>query len=455
MSRRGDALAYAVAGAAILAFALLLVFALIRLAGTEAEIRENEGDNMLWAISRAHVAVLSLDAAIARHADIPQSMTELERRYNVVRSRLTLLNQGPQARYMDELGLGENLATADRAIRAIEADILGLRPGDGATAAAIHRILQPLIADLGRAGNRSMVRQWETTGARLDRQREAIVQVIVSILAIIALGIALSAAMLRAMAQRQRLMRSFIREQETADAYRSFVTLASHQFRTPLAVIDSAMQRLLRSGASMTRAEIEDRARNVRAEVRGLGELIDATLDVVRLDAGQVRADPCPSDVAALVNTVRERQLKMTPGRRITLQIGDEVPPAFETDPLLAGQILGNLVANAVKYSPPSEPVSIRVSAENRQIHFAVEDRGVGIPQDEQQNLFGRFFRASTARDLPGTGVGLSIAAQLARLLGGDIAFVSRAGIGSTFVLELPHEWAAPGTESAARKAPA
>ena len=272
---------------------------------------------------------------------------------------------------------------------------------------------------------------------------------------IIALGIAVSLVMLRAMAQRQRLMRSFIREQEAAEAYRSFVALASHQFRTPLAVIDSAMQRLLRSSGTMTHAEIEERANNVRAEVRGLNDLIGATLDVVRLDAGQVSPDPALCDIATLVGRVRERQLNATPDRMITVRVGNEVPPKLETDPLLAEQILGNLISNAIKYSPPSEPVTIHISAENRKILFAVEDRGIGIPEDEQENLFGRFFRASTARGIPGTGVGLSIAAQLARLLGGELEFVSRAGIGSIFVFKLPHEWAVRDAEADTNRAPA
>ena len=455
MTRRNDIVAYVIAGAAIVAFAILLVFALVRLAGTEAEMRENEGDNMLWAISRAHVAALLLDAEITRKAGLQETGTEVGRRYNVLLSRLTLLTEGPQLRYMSELDIDDNLVAADKAIRAVEVDILGLSHGDVDTAMVIHQILEPLIEDLGHAGNQSMVRQWEATGERLDRQRESITQVIVSIFALIVLGVVLAVVMLRTMAQRQRLLHSFIREQETAEAYRSFVALASHQFRTPLAVIDSTMQRLLRSGDHMTQAEIAERARNVRAEVRGLNELIGAALDVVRLDAGQVSADPSDCNISTLVDSVRSRQLKATPGRSIAFQIGNEVPATFETDPLLVEQVLDNLLSNAIKYSPPTEPVAIRVTAENRQIVFAVEDRGIGIPEDERENLFGRFFRASTARGIPGTGVGLSIAAQLARLLGGELEFVSRAGIGSIFVFKLPHEWAVRDAEADTNRAPA
>lgn len=137
----------------------------------------------------------------------------------------------------------------------------------------------------------------------------------------------------------------------------------------------------------------------------------------------------------------------------IEVQIASEVPPSIETDPLLTEQILNNLVSNAVKYSPETEPVKIRVSTLNKQVCFAVEDGGVGIPDIEQAKLFDRFFRASTSAGVPGTGVGLSIASQLARLLGGQLDFVSRAGIGSTFTLRLPIASASPQVRSRVQNA--
>jgi signal transduction histidine kinase len=452
LTRRNDIIAYVVAGTAIVAFAILLIFALFRLAETEAEMRENEGDNMLWAISRTQSAALLLDAAVTRYVALPQSTADIERRYNVLLSRLTLLSEGPQVRYMSDLGMSDNLAFAEQEIRALEGEILNLSFGNTGTVAAIHEVLGPLIQELGQAGNRSMVRQWEATGARLDKQRQSILQVIVSILAIVALGVFLSVTMLRAMAGHQRFLRSFEREQEIAEAYRSFVALVSHQFRTPLAVIDSAMQRLLRSGRTMKQIEIERRAEQVRTEVGGLTDLIGATLDVVRLEAGHVTADPGVCNIETLVNRVRAGQLAETPGHVIKVQIADEVPPFIETDALLAEQILNNLVSNAVKYSPETEPVSIRVSALNRQICFAVLDSGVGIPDEEQEKLFGRFYRASTSEGVPGIGVGLSIASQLATLLGGELECISHAGIGSTFTLKLPIDWGTPDAESNAQR---
>ena len=444
MTRRRDLAAYTVAGVAIVVFAILLSFALLRLAETEAEMRENEGDNMLWAISRAQSAALLLDSAVSRQASIPQVTADVERRYNVVLSRLTLLSDGPQRRYMRELGLDDEVEAAARLTQALEPQILGLAFGDFETAASIHDALAPLIEALGRAGNQSMVRQWEATGARSDRQRAAIGQVITSIVAIIALGIFLSFTLLRAMAERQQVRHFLSRERETAELYRGFVALVSHQFRTPLAVMDSAMQRVLRSGEAMSRAEIDQRAGQVRAEIRGLTTLLDATLDVVRLEAGQVTATPARCEIESLIEQAKARQLAETPDRTIGVSVGDEVPPSLTTDPVLAEQILANLISNAVKYSPETEPVSVSVSAENRQICFAVEDRGIGVPYEEQDKLFSRFCRASTAQGVPGTGVGLSTSHQLARFLGGELDFVSHSGIGSVFTLRLPDEWAGP-----------
>ncbi len=443
MKRGSDLFAYVTVGVTILAFAVLLVFALIRLLDTEAEIRRSQGDNMLWSISQAQSAALLLDVAVSQKSSIPDSEVDIARRYDVLLSRLALLTEGPQARYMEELGMGESLARQDSAIRALETGLHTLALGDATVALSIHELLETLSRDLGRAANRSMVKHWDATGARLDRQQAAIIQVIVSILGIIALGIFLSVMMLRTMAERQRIRMSLSRERESAELYRSFVGLVSHQFRTPLAVIDSSMQRILRSGDAMDQAEIQRRALQVRSEVGDLTRLIEATLEVIRLDTGQVAMKPRNCDIAALLERVKARQLTETPDRAIDIVIGDEVPPSFVSDPFLAEQVLTNLVSNAVKYSPETETVLIGVRAENRQICFSVQDQGIGIPAEEQDKLFGHFFRASTAQEVPGTGVGLSISAQLAELLGGRLDFVSTAGIGSTFTLRLPDEWPA------------
>lgn len=440
MRHKGDVITYVVAGTAFLVFVCLLGFALYCLIYTETEMRHNKSDNMLWGISQTHSAVILFDAAITRKAGIPESRAEIERRYNVLLSRLAFFSEGPPARYITHLGLSEEIEQVRQSVTALEGQILGLSYGDVETAASVHAILGPFIKELGQAATRTMAEQWEITGERHDKQHRAIIQAIVSMLAIIVLGAVLSITMLRTMAERQRIRMSLLRERETAELYRSFVALVSHQFRTPLAIMDSSMQRILRSGTAMPRTDIETRAEQVRIEIQGLTGLIEATLNIIRLDAGQVTIIRRNCCIESLARKIRSRQILATPDRIINLRISDEMPASIETDPLLLEQILSNLVSNAVKYSSETEPVFITVTVENGHICFCVEDSGVGIPEDEQEKLFGRFFRASTSRDKPGTGVGLSISRQLATLLGGEISFVSRTGIGSTFTLKLPRE---------------
>lgn len=438
MTIRGGRLRFGIAGLAILVFATLLVFALIRLFATEEEMRRNLGDNMLWAISRAEVSALSLDSAVARHVAAPDEDHRIAIEYSVLLSRLSLLAAGPQLRYLDDLGHAQPIDYLTDRVYELE-PVLATNDAIAPEAARdVHEVLQPLAKLLGRAANDSMVAHWETTGGRLDDQRAAINQIILSIPVIILLGIYFCYAMIRAMIDRQRIERSLLHEQEIREAYRSFVSLVSHQFRTPLAVIDSAMQRLIRRG---TGADVEARAGTVRQEVRKLSQLINNTLDAIRLEAGQLCPAPQGCDIAELVRLVRVRQLDATPGRAIELDLARDLPASVETDPLFVEQILSNLLSNAVKYSPDGQPVRVTAWAGPLDIFIAVEDRGVGIPEAEQGRLFESFFRASSSDGVPGSGVGLHVSRQLADLIGGTLRVLSRSGAGSTFTLVLPRTW--------------
>jgi signal transduction histidine kinase len=435
MNNRRDVLAYPFSLAAIALFAALLVFALWRLLDTEAALRTQAGDNMLWTIAQAQVAAQRLDTTLSQVRLGEADADALRLRYDVLLSRLTLLEAGPQRRYLEDIGHFEQIQAFAEQVYAQENAILSTRPADGE---GFHDLLITLAAQLGRAANSAMVTQWDETGAHLDRQREAIMQAIALVAGILTLGILISWRMLTALQAQQDAQRSLVREQEIRAAYRSFVALVSHQFRTPLSVIDSSMQRILRKGEAMPPAEIADRARRVRSTVGRLTDLMQATLDSVKLDAGQIEASPAECDLAAELETARTRQLDARPGRAIRLDIGGDVPARLTTDSLLLQQIVGNLLANALAYSPQSEPVTIRARASNNRLHIAVTDFGVGIPEEEKGMLFQPFFRASTATKLHGVGIGLHLSRGLAHMLGGDLTFKSEQGLGSTFTLELP-----------------
>ena len=224
-------------------------------------------------------------------------------------------------------------------------------------------------------------------------------------------------------------------ERQLREVYRDFVAMVSHQFRTPLAIIDSTVQRIMRRRDRIDNDELMARAGAIRAAATSLTQLMDSTLSAARLDAGQLALAIHPISLAPLLAQVRTKFLVLEPHREIALDAADL--PDVPCDAMLIEQVLGNLIANALKYSPDDAPVEISASIGDGTVAVSVSDSGIGIPQDEQGRLFERFFRASNSGGVPGTGVGLYVARQIAQLHGGDIAVASRPG-GTTFTLTLP-----------------
>ena len=235
----------------------------------------------------------------------------------------------------------------------------------------------------------------------------------------------------------ESLRSALAREQRLRQLYRDFVSMVSHQFRTPLAIVDSGAQRLIRRRGEVTAEEIEARATRMRAAIKRLASLIEGTLDASRMDAGQIDFNPRHCDLARLVRDACERQAEISPEHRFRLEL-DGLPATLECDPLLVDQVVGNLIGNAAKYSPAGSEIVVRGSVDAEAVTLSVGDRGVGIPEDEMPRVFDRFFRARTANGFQGTGLGLHVAREIARMHGGDIAIASREGEGTTASLTLP-----------------
>jgi len=435
MTGRRGLLAYPLSMIGVVLFAGLLVFALWRLLDQEADLRGTATDNMLWTISQAQVAAYQLDAALgrARHGEVGDDSLRL--RYNVLHSRMALLEAGPQARYLETLGQRAKIERIADDIRSQETAFLD---ASAQTDGTLQVLLDSYARATGRAANAAMVTQLEQIGGLLDRQHGAILQVIGAITAIVAIGTLISWRMLSSLQAEYRAQVSLTREREMREAYRGFVALVAHQFQTPLAAIDSSMQRILRKGAAMTRDEIQQRARRVRGSVAQLTDLMRATRESVRLDAGQIDMQPTTCDVCKELDTARRSQLDAHPERTIHLEIGESVPAMLVADPVLLQQILDNLLANALAYSPPNEPVAMQAEASAGRLLISVKDRGTGIPPAEMPMVFEPFFRTSNTTQIAGSGMGLHLSRQLARLMGGDIRAQSSPGVGSTFVLDVP-----------------
>jgi signal transduction histidine kinase len=232
------------------------------------------------------------------------------------------------------------------------------------------------------------------------------------------------------------VMQQRLREQE--QARRTFVATASHELRTPMASL-RLMLGLLKEDLSSERPDLLDAREQVtRAEAQSerLGQLAGALLDLSRLDAGvPLRSEPVRIDENArsVVAEFEPRAQELGAELRLTAP----EPVWALADPGSVAQVLRILIDNALRFAPPGEPVEISVDVAGDACEIAVRDHGPGVPPEEREQIFQRFWRGSLGEGQGGFGLGLPIGQELARRLGGDLR-LKESGDGACFVVTLP-----------------
>lgn len=237
--------------------------------------------------------------------------------------------------------------------------------------------------------------------------------------------------------QAEELEKALEKEKHLTALQREFVAMVSHEFRTPLAIIDGAAQRLLRRLDRFDPAEVEQRVERIRSAIMRMTELIEGVLSLSRLEAGVIEFYPEPCPLAELVQDVCRRQQDITPDHSIEVDVED-LPLEILADPTLLNQVFSNLLSNAVKYAPTSPKIEVRGWSEGDRACVSVRDEGLGIPAEEVPRLFEKYFRAKTSAGISGTGIGLYLIKQLVEMHAGQIEVESELGQGSTFVVRLP-----------------
>ncbi|KAA0573040.1 histidine kinase N-terminal 7TM domain-containing protein [Azospirillum sp. Sh1] len=235
-------------------------------------------------------------------------------------------------------------------------------------------------------------------------------------------------------------------EQEAKRALNGFLSMAAHEFKTPLAIIDGAAQLLLMD-AEVKAPGMLPRLEKIRRAVRRQVNILETCLADDRLNdpAFALRRDPL--ELPALLRAAASAQGDAAPGRRIELEL-DGCPERMTGDGPMLELCVHNLLNNALKYSPAGTPVRLRAWSEQgpdgqshlAQSHLAlsVADQGIGIPDSERERVFDRFFRASNTGTAAGSGVGLNMVRRIAALHGGTVTVDSRLGGGSVFTLRIP-----------------
>jgi signal transduction histidine kinase len=237
--------------------------------------------------------------------------------------------------------------------------------------------------------------------------------------------------------QASMLEEKLAQEQRLALLQRNFVSMASHEFRTPLTIIDGHAQRLIKLKDRAATDEINERAAKVRGAVLRITHLIDNLLNTSRLFDGGLYFRPEEIDLASLLHEVTQLHREIAPGSQIKETWGT-TPLQMTGDPKLLFQVFSNLLSNAIKYSPNGGLIEISAEMHSQDVVVAIEDQGIGIPEKDIDRLFERYHRGSNVSGIVGTGVGLYLVKMVVDLLGGSVAVDSREGQGSRFTLRLP-----------------
>ena len=237
----------------------------------------------------------------------------------------------------------------------------------------------------------------------------------------------------------QELAQALAAEQELGELKSRFVSMASHEFRTPLTAVLTSADLIEEYSDSQQQPNRVKHVQRIRASVNHLNNILEEFLSVGRIEEGRIEAHPAPLDMAALLTeTVLDVQSILKAGQTIAWDV--QCPAPFQTDPSLLRKILVNLLSNAIKYSGPNSVVTVRASCAAGQLVLTVQDQGVGISEEDQEHLFQRFFRARNAANVPGTGLGLYIIAKYLELMRGTIALHSELNVGTTVTITIPYE---------------
>jgi signal transduction histidine kinase/type II secretory pathway pseudopilin PulG len=228
-------------------------------------------------------------------------------------------------------------------------------------------------------------------------------------------------------------------EREISQLKSSFVSLVSHEFRTPLGIIQSSAQILERYLEKLSPGQRREQLESINRNVLRMACMIDDILLLGRVEAGQLLFTPAPLDLPGFCRRFTDEMLSATRQRcRIRLEFrAADFPPA-QADESLLRHILGNLLSNAVKYSPPGSTVEFTLARRAGDALFNIRDQGIGIPEADRANLFKAFHRGLNVSEFPGTGLGLTIVKRCLDLHGGKLSLDSKEGIGTAFLVEIP-----------------
>ena len=393
-------------------YAERIAFNISRVAAAETETEKLEG---LFTLDAALSAMRSAHAHTTadRHAMSPETRA---------------------AYFTPETGVYDQIvpfiAAADRIVQTME-DLPNQRQ-------EVNERMAPLL----RALDRAVKSRIGDAGRRVDRTQALHATLFaLTLLALIAEGVflfrPLARSQLEAVAEARAQGAALAAERQVTETQRRFVSLVSHEFRTPLAVISGNCRRAGRSFAAQDPEQHGTAVSQIGRSVGRLLQMIEGILYSAKLRDGKISIDPGPYDFAAQVREAVSQQAALAEAFDFRTDLPETL--RIHADEKLIFQIMVNLLSNAVKYSGEARVIEVSMTREgDEDVALRVRDHGVGVPAGEVEKVFGTFFRASTSQGIAGTGLGLNLSRTLARMHGGELVMQSDLGKGTEMVLRLP-----------------
>ncbi len=226
-------------------------------------------------------------------------------------------------------------------------------------------------------------------------------------------------------------------EKELNELKSRFVTIASHEFRTPLSAILSSISLIESYDKEEQKEQRNKHIERIKSCVKNLVDILNDFLSLEKLEQGKIELLKEKFDIYEFAtDIVVEINVLLKLGQQIIFKhIGDK---EIIQDKIILKNIILNLLSNAIKYSDQHSKIAFIIDVKNTVFSISIQDEGIGIPKNEQKNLYGKFYRASNANNIQGTGLGLNIVKKYVTLLDGQIRLVSSCNKGTTFTITLP-----------------
>ncbi len=239
--------------------------------------------------------------------------------------------------------------------------------------------------------------------------------------------------------QNEQLIRQALqKEQELNELKSRFVSMASHEFRTPLASISALAETLIAYRQRLTDEQIGQRLYKIQEQVGYLKAIMEDVLQLARLQARRAEFNPELVNLDTICRNVIEEFQSHAGAQHTLFYTCDTVLHTIKLDKKLIRQIFSNLLSNAFKYSPQEQPITITLQQSEGVLVLSIADKGIGIPEADLPHLFEPFHRATNVNNISGTGLGLTITQESVELHGGTITVASTLGVGSTFTVRIP-----------------